>query len=76
MMKTKYELPYDPKDPAGFFETMDEELLMEMVLYYPTHLKGLCMLLALDAQLYTEKLEKKPKRKTSKKKSYDNQGKI
>jgi len=70
MRKTKQKLPYDPTNPAEFFDTMDEAVLLEMVQYYPVQFKALCILLTLDVQLYTEELESKPKRR--RKKSYDN----
>ena len=76
MRKTKQKPPYDPRDPAQFFDMIEEEVLLEMIQYYPVQFKGMCMLLTLDAQLYKEELEKKPITKRKKKISYDNQGEI
>lgn len=74
MKKTKKEAS-DLSDPTEFFDSLDQEVLLELVQYYPLHLKALCMLVSLDTQLAIEKQEKKIKRKKAKE-SYDNQGKI
>jgi len=76
MRKTKQKLPYDPTNPVEFFDMMDEEVLIEMMQYYPVQFKALCILLSLDVQLYTEELQKKTKKKRKSEKSYDNQGEI
>ena len=76
MRKTKAELTYDPRDPAQFFDMIDEGVLLEMIQYYPVQFKAMCILLTLDVQLYIEESQNKQIKKKRKRKSYDNQGEI
>jgi hypothetical protein len=39
------------------FNSMEDELLVEMALYYPQQLRDLCLFLTLDQQLAKEELE-------------------
>jgi len=55
---------------------MDQGVLLQMIQYYPTQVKALCMLLSLDIQLVLEEEEKENKTKKKIERSYDNQGKI
>lgn len=43
---------------SEFFDTMDEEALVEMAYYYPKQLYTLCLFLALDYQLALEEHER------------------
>jgi len=40
------------------FEHFDDDVLLEMALYYPTQLKKMCILISLDQQLDIESYEK------------------
>lgn len=75
MKKTKKKLQ-NLSDPAEFFNSMDQEVLLEMMQYYPAQFKALCMLISLDIQLVAEEIEKETKIKKKIKKSYDNQRKV
>lgn len=63
-------------DVSEFFDSMDQEVLLQMIQYYPVQFKALCMLLSLDTQLVFEEEKEKNKTKKQIEKSYDNQGKI
>ena len=39
------------------FNSMEDELLVEMAMYYPQQLRDLCLFLTLDQQLAKEELE-------------------
>ena len=74
-MKKTRELQHR-SDPSEFFDSMDQGVLLQMIQYYPTQVKALCMLLSLDIQLVLEEQEKENKTKNKIETSYDNQGKI
>jgi hypothetical protein len=74
MRKTKKK--QNRSDPSEFFDSMDQGVLLQMIQYYPTQVKALCMLLSLDIQLVLEEEEKENKTKKKIERSYDNQGKI
>jgi hypothetical protein len=46
------------KISTNHFEHFDDEILLEMAMYYPTQLKKMCVLISLDQQLEKESYEK------------------
>ena len=70
MKSTKRKLQ-DLSDPSEFFNSIDQGVLLEMMQYYPTQVKAICMLVSLDIQLVIEEQEKENKTKKRIKKSYD-----
>lgn len=56
MKRSKQKVSYDPTDPVQFFDMIDEEVLVEMIQYYPAEFYSMCMLVSLDVQMYTEEL--------------------
>jgi|SaaInlStandDraft_3_1057020.scaffolds.fasta_scaffold36003_2 hypothetical protein len=46
------------KKEMDHFKHFDEDVLLEMALYYPDQLKKMCMLISLDQQLEKERYEK------------------
>ena len=50
----------DTEETSNFsqvFNSMEDELLVEMALYYPQQLRDLCLFLTLDQQLAKEELQ-------------------
>ena len=43
---------------TNHFEHFDDEILLEMAVFYPTQLKKMCVLISLDQQLEKESYEK------------------
>ena len=57
MRKTKEELEDRLDIPASFsevFHSMEDELLVEIAMYYPQQLRDLCIFLTLDCQMAEE----------------------
>lgn len=46
------------KGETNHFEHFDDEILLEMAMYYPVQLKKMCILISLDQQLEKESYEK------------------
>ena len=46
------------KTPNNHFEHFDDEILLEMTMFYPTQLRKMCVLISLDQQLEKESYEK------------------
>lgn len=42
------------KDQTNHFEHFDDEVLLEMAVFYPVQLKKMCILISLDLQLELE----------------------
>ena len=62
MRKTKKELEDRLDIPASFsevFDSMEDELLVEMAMYYPQQLRDLCIFLTLDCQMAEEEKQHK-----------------
>ena len=60
MKKTKKELEDRLDIPASFsevFDSMEDELLVEMAMYYPQQLRDLCIFLTLDCRMAEEENE-------------------
>lgn len=62
MRKTKkrpQEYPEEIESFSHVFESMDDELLVEMACFYPQQLRYLCILLTLDRQMAEEEIQGK-----------------
>ncbi len=62
MRKTKkrpQEYPEEIESFSQVFESMEDELLVEMATLYPQQLRYLCILLTLDRQMAEEELQHK-----------------
>ncbi len=46
------------KTPTNHFEHFDDEILLEMAMFYPIQLRKMCVLISLDQQLEKESYEK------------------
>jgi hypothetical protein len=60
MKRTKKKEPTPTEDIPNFsevFNSMEDELLVEMALYYPQQLRDLCMFLTLDRQMAEEEVQ-------------------
>ena len=60
MKRTKKKEPTPTEDIPNFsevFNSMEDELLVEMALYYPQQLRDLCMFLTLDRQMAEEEIQ-------------------
>jgi len=55
--KKKQQLAEEVPNFSQVFDSMEDELLVEMALYYPQQLRDLCLFLTLDHQLAKEELE-------------------
>lgn len=61
MKKTK-KRQHTPEDIPNFsevFNSMEDELLVEMAMYYPQQLRDLCLFLTLDCQMAEEEIQYK-----------------
>jgi len=60
MKKTKKQSQEQPEVIESFsqvFDSMEDELLVEMAMYYPQQLRDLCIFLTLDRQMAEEELQ-------------------
>tara|TARA_R110000751_G_scaffold112784_3_gene211862 strand:- start:9433 stop:9687 length:255 start_codon:yes stop_codon:yes gene_type:complete len=57
-IKTFIHNTIEDKEEMDHFEHFDDDVLLEMALHYPNHLKKMCMLISLDQQLEKERYEK------------------
>ncbi len=60
MKKTKKQSQEQPEIIESFsqvFDSMEDELLVEMAMYYPQQLRDLCIFLTLDRQMAEEELQ-------------------
>jgi hypothetical protein len=57
--KTPQEYPEEIESFSHVFESMEDELLVEMACFYPQQLRDLCIFLSLDQQMAEEELQHK-----------------
>jgi hypothetical protein len=57
--KTPQEYPEEIESFSHVFESMEDELLVEMACFYPQQLRDLCIFLSLDRQMAEEELQHK-----------------
>lgn len=55
--KKKQQPPEDVPSFSEVFNSMEDELLVEMALYYPQQLRDLCLFLTLDCQMAEEEMQ-------------------
>ena len=55
--KKKQQPPEDFPNFSEVFNSMEDELLVEMALYYPQQLRDLCLFLTLDWQMAEEEMQ-------------------
>ena len=55
--KKKQQPPEDASSFSEVFNSMEDELLVEMALYYPQQLRDLCLFLTLDWQMAEEEMQ-------------------
>jgi|688.fasta_scaffold991120_3 hypothetical protein len=55
--KTPQEHPEEIESFSHVFESMEDELLVEMALIYPQQLRDLCVFLCLDYQMAEEEMQ-------------------
>jgi hypothetical protein len=55
--KTPQEYPEEIESFSHVFESMEDELLVEMACFYPQQLRNLCIFLSLDRQMAEEELQ-------------------
>lgn len=55
--KKKQQPPEDASNFSEVFNSMEDELLVEMAMYYPQQLRDLCLFLTLDWQMAEEEMQ-------------------
>tara|TARA_B100000927_G_scaffold280275_1_gene264644 strand:+ start:1113 stop:1313 length:201 start_codon:yes stop_codon:yes gene_type:complete len=59
-MDDKIKLTFRAPTFMEYFNTFEDEVLIEMAQYHPETLKRMCSLITLDAQIEKERLKRKP----------------